>query len=89
MPLIPSTTSEKPSNSETNVDPDMDTATMRRKIEAAMDDAGDNNAGSGVHPAAALGIHGAVSTSGKLPFDCRRTVVLLDRRYMGRTSSAS
>lgn len=39
MPLIPSTTNEKPSNSETKVD-DLDTETMTRKIERAMDDAG-------------------------------------------------
>lgn len=40
MPLIPSTTSEKPSNSETKVDHNMDYDTMSKKIEAAMDDAG-------------------------------------------------
>lgn len=39
MPLIPSTTSEKPSNSETSTD-GMDTDTMTSKIQAAMDDAG-------------------------------------------------
>ena len=39
MPLIPSTTQEKPANSKTNTE-NLDAETMTKKIEAAMDDAG-------------------------------------------------
>ena len=49
MPLIPSTTNEKPSNSETKVD-DLDTEAMTQKIEQAMEastEEGGNRGGKG------------------------------------------
>ena len=45
MPLIPSTTQEKPSNSETNTE-NLVSETMSKKIEAAMDNAGASSGSS-------------------------------------------
>ncbi|KAL9104017.1 MAG: hypothetical protein Q9163_000995 [Psora crenata] len=45
MPLIPSTTQEKPSNSETNTE-NLDNETMIRKIEEATSDVGSSSGGS-------------------------------------------
>ena len=60
MPLIPSTTNEKPSNSETNVE-GMDTKEMTARIERAMESAGDSNKGSSATEETKRGVGQAAS----------------------------